>query len=459
MASTTAQRSCAFSRNRFRDNAFSFDPILNVVNASLLELIASLAGPGDRTVRAAALAGEFGAKTLIVFICDEEVGVFLPGPGFVQTLPNGHAWRAFLSECAKHGSASGTLPFSSASESIPAVGYADDSNVVLVLLGTESPVGDIAVLRALLPLLVGVLRGERALALAAMHARSAKDAVARGAVVTATLDRTRRRLEVQANELRSTNVALNEAREAAEAANRTKGDFLATMSHELRTPLNAIGGYVELLSMGIHGPITPAQAEALSRVVRSQRHLLGLINDILNLARIEAGGLRYAMANVALGDAIVDLAPMIDPQIAAKSLHYELRHATSLPKVYADREKLQQILLNLLSNAVKFTPAGGSVWIEVGDATRDVNSGVSGDVNLITVSVCDTGQGIPPKKLEWIFEPFTQVDASHSRVGEGAGLGLAISRDLARGMGGDLNATSEVGKGSVFTLTLARAHS
>ncbi|MEO6865921.1 MAG: hypothetical protein ABI229_10750, partial [Gemmatimonadaceae bacterium] len=154
---------------------------MNVVNASLLELIASLAEPGDRTVRAATLAGEFGAKTLIVFICDEEVGAFLPGPGFVQTLPNGHAWRAFLSECAKHGSASGTLPFSSASESIPAVGYADDSNVVLVLLGTESPVGDIAVLRALLPLLVGVLRGERALALAAMHARSAKDAVARGA--------------------------------------------------------------------------------------------------------------------------------------------------------------------------------------------------------------------------------------------------------------------------------------
>ncbi len=459
MASTTAQRSCAFSRSRLCDNAFPFDTILLVVKPSLLELIASLAEPGDRTVRAAALAGEFGAKTLIVFICDEEVGVFLPGPGFVQTLPNGHAWRAFLSECAKHGSASGTLPFSSASESIPAVGYADDSNVVLVLLGTESPVGDIALLRALLPLLVGVLRGERALALAAMHARSAKDAVARGAVVTATLDRSRRRLEVQANELRSTNVALNEAREAAEAANRTKGDFLATMSHELRTPLNAIGGYVELLSMGIHGPITPAQAEALSRVVRSQRHLLGLINDILNLARIEAGGLRYAMANVALGDAIVDLAPMIDPQIAAKSLHYELRHATSLPKVYADREKLQQILLNLLSNAVKFTPAGGSVWIEVGDATRDVNSGVSGDANLITVSVCDTGQGIPPKKLEWIFEPFTQVDASHSRVGEGAGLGLAISRDLARGMGGDLNATSEVGKGSVFTLTLARAHS
>lgn len=421
-----------------------FDPILFAVKPSLLQLIASLAASGDRTVRAAALAREFGATTLIVFICDEEIGVFLPGPGFVQTLPNGHAWRAFLSDCANHGSATGTLSFHSASESLPVIGYSDDSKVVLVLLGIESPVGDVAVLRDLLPLFVGVLRGERAVALATTHERVAKEAVARGAVITATLDRTRLKLE---DALRSA----RDASEVAEAANRTKGDFLATMSHELRTPLNAIGGYVELLSMGIHGPITPAQAEALSRVVRSQRHLLRLINDILNLARIEAGGLGYAMTNVALAEAITDLAPMIDPQIAAKSLRYELRNAASFPGVYADREKLQQILLNLLSNAVKFTSAGGAVWIEAGVANRD------SDAALITVTVSDTGQGIPAKKLEWIFEPFTQVDASHSRAGEGAGLGLAISRDLARGMGGDLNATSEVGKGSVFTLTLERA--
>jgi signal transduction histidine kinase len=471
---------------------------------ALLDLIASLAEPGDRAQRAAALAREFGAKTLIVFIWDEEVGVFLSGPGFLQTLPNGRAWRAFLSDCATHGSATSMLPLDSANESVPAVGYAGDRNVVLVLLGTESPVGDIAGLRALLPLLVGVLRGERAVALATMQARNAKDSVTRGGVVTAALERTRHQLEdalrsardarielerlnaeltghsseletvneqlhsqteelaaqalemeLQANELQATNVALDEAREAAEAANRTKGDFLATMSHELRTPLNAIGGYVELLSMGIHGPVTPAQAQALSRVVRSQRHLLRLINDILNLARIEAGGLRYAMTDVALSDAIADLAPMIEPQIAAKSLHYELRNAASLPTVYADREKLQQILLNLLSNAVKFTPAGGVVSIEADEINSDATSC---DTGRIAVRVRDTGQGIPPKKLEWIFEPFTQVDASHSRVGQGAGLGLAISRDLARGMGGDLSVTSEVGKGSVFTLILERHH-
>ena len=371
--------------------------------------------------------------------------------------------------------------------------------MIIVLLGTQSPSGDIDGFRKLIPLVAAVLRGEQAVALANMHARISHDVAARGTVVAAALDRTRRQLEdalraasdaraalglvnvelerhsaeletandqlrsqaeelaaqamelgLQANELQAANAALEEARGVADAANRAKTDFLATMSHELRTPLNAIGGYVELLSMGIHGPVTPAQSTALARVVRSQRHLLGLINDILNLARIEAGGLRYTMANVALSEAITDLAPMIDPQIAAKSLRYELRNATAFPMVYTDREKMQQILLNLLSNAVKFTPAGGSVWIEA-----DVVQGASNaSERQVAVRVGDTGQGIPPEQLEWIFEPFTQVDASRIRLGQGAGLGLAISRDLARGMGGDLTAASEVGKGSVFMLTL-----
>ena len=472
------------------------------MTASLLDLVVALSGAANRAQHAATLAREFGATSLIIFIRDAEVGAFLSAPGFPQTFPNGRVWREFLSDCAQRGSAVGLLPLHSTDERLPAVGYSDDRDVILVLIGTQAPSGDIAGLKQLLPLLVAVLRGERSVALATVQTSIAKDASAQGAVVAATLDRTRRQLEdslrtardsrselervnielnhhsiemefaneqlrsqademaaqaleleLQTQELQTTNAALDDARDVAESANRAKSDFLTRMSHELRTPLNAIGGYVELLSMGIHGPVTPAQSNALARVVRSQRHLLGLINNILNLARIEAGGLRYTMANVALSEAIADLAPMIDPQIAAKSLHYELRGLRELPAVHADRDKVQQILLNLLSNAVKFTPVNGSVWIEAceGEVAAD------GALRHVAVRVSDTGQGIPPAKLEWIFEPFTQVDASHSRVGQGAGLGLAISRDLARGMGGDLTATSEVGLGSVFTLTLEPA--
>jgi PAS domain S-box-containing protein len=240
---------------------------------------------------------------------------------------------------------------------------------------------------------------------------------------------------------------LERQRTAADEANRAKSNFLAVMSHELRTPLNAIGGYVQLLDMGVHGPITEAQRGALERIDRSQRHLLRLVNDVLNLARIEAGRVDYTVEAVPLAEVVRSVMPMIEPQIAAKGL----RWSASVPPqlvARADREKVQQILLNLLTNAVKFTGAGGRVTVEaVEDASRPGG---------VLLRVADTGIGIPPSMVESIFEPFVQVDASHTRPVEGSGLGLAISRDLARGMGGDLTAESEVGQGSTFTVALRR---
>jgi signal transduction histidine kinase len=237
-------------------------------------------------------------------------------------------------------------------------------------------------------------------------------------------------------------------RAAAQAASRAKSDFLAVMSHELRTPLNAIAGFTQLLEMGVHGPLTDAQRDVMHRITRNQRHLLGLINDILNLARVEAGQVEYRLADASLAELVAGIGPMIEPQLAAKELAYAVRIAPDCA-VRADREKVQQILVNLLANAMKFTPARGRITVDV--ATRD------DPPEAVCLRVRDTGIGIPQEKLGVIFYPFVQVDASRTRTTEGIGLGLAISRDLARGMGGELSVESELGVGSTFTLRLPRA--
>jgi PAS domain S-box-containing protein len=236
------------------------------------------------------------------------------------------------------------------------------------------------------------------------------------------------------------------ARAEAEGANRAKSEFLAVMSHELRTPLNAIGGYAELMEMGIRGGVTPQQREDLRRIQTSQRHLLGLINEVLNYAKLETGTVHFSMADVLVQGVLAAAVSLVVPQADAKGLTLRMRKGPPDLAVRADAEKLRQILVNLLSNAVKFTDAGGRVVMSCTD-----------EGSRVTMSIQDTGIGIPPDKIEAIFDPFVQVRADLSRTHEGTGLGLAISRDLARAMGGDLTARSTLGKGSTFTLTLPRA--
>jgi signal transduction histidine kinase len=240
--------------------------------------------------------------------------------------------------------------------------------------------------------------------------------------------------------------ALREAKESAENANRIKAEFLSTMSHELRTPLNAIAGYVDLIDAGIYGPLTEGQAEGLERIKANQRHLLALINDILHYAKIEAGRVELETSDIALIALIRDVISLLEPQIAAGGLEYS-RSCTPRLSARADRDKAGQILLNLITNAIKFTPPGGRI-----EVTGE------GDAQRVYLRVHDTGRGIPPEMAESIFDPFVQVrdplwrDTSR----QGVGLGLAISRDLARAMGGDLTMTSRIGEGSTFTLSLPR---
>jgi PAS domain S-box-containing protein len=238
--------------------------------------------------------------------------------------------------------------------------------------------------------------------------------------------------------------ALREAREAAEAANRAKSDFLAAMSHELRTPLNAIGGYTELIEMEIRGPISDEQRRDLARIRSSQQHLLGLIGGVLDLSRIESGRVHYDVENVAVAPVLDAVEGLVAPQAASKDQSLDVGPCDPRLVVIADREKLRQILLNLLSNAVRHTPAGSVITLT---AERR-------NAETVEIRVCDNGPGIPADMQASVFEPFVQLDRSLTKVKEGVGLGLAISRDLARGMGGDLAVVPTAEPGTCFSLVL-----
>jgi PAS domain S-box-containing protein len=240
--------------------------------------------------------------------------------------------------------------------------------------------------------------------------------------------------------------ALRRARDEAEAANRAKSDFLAVMSHELRTPLNAIGGYAELVELGVRGPVNDAQKQDLHRIQQSQKHLLRLINEVLSYARMEAGAVTYELADVDVAESVGAAEAMVLPQASARGITLEKCDCPPELVARVDAERLQQILLNLLTNAVKFTPPGGRIGIGVEPAHGDV-----------AIRVWDTGVGIAPEKLQTAFEPFVQVGRGLNNPMDGVGLGLAISRDLARGMGGDLISESTVGAGSTFTLLVPKA--
>ena len=258
-------------------------------------------------------------------------------------------------------------------------------------------------------------------------------------------------LEAAAAQLVERTAAAEAAQREAAEANQAKSRFLATMSHELRTPLNAIQGYTELLTLGLRGPVTEAQRQDLERVRRANQHLIGLVTDILNFARLEAGQVEFHLTDVELGPLVADLESLVGPQLAAKSLSFTHDDcAPDTPRmphvVRADPEKLRQVLLNLLTNAIKFTEPGGRVALA---CETDAAHG------MVRLHVADTGRGISAGQLERIFEAFVQVDRHRTHESQqGVGLGLAISRDLARGMGGELTVESEVGRGSRFTLSL-----
>jgi PAS domain S-box-containing protein len=249
-------------------------------------------------------------------------------------------------------------------------------------------------------------------------------------LATLELEQRNRQLEWQSAEL--------------EKASRLKSEFLAAMSHELRTPLNVIIGYSSLMRERIYGELSDAQDETLHKVYTTSQHLLALINDVLDLSKIEAGKMPLHVEEVDLRGIIAELSGTVMPMVRKKRLDYRTNLSESVPHIYTDRTKLKQILLNLLSNAIKFTSTG-SVTVEALPAPLE---------NRIRIVVADTGIGIRPEHLDVIFEDFRQLDQSRTREYGGTGLGLSITQNLLALLGGAITVESKFGDGSRFTVEL-----
>lgn len=270
------------------------------------------------------------------------------------------------------------------------------------------------------------------------------------------LQRQQAQLEEQSTELEVANQDLEERtteaerlRAEAEQANESKSAFLAMMSHDLRTPLNAIAGYADLMDAGIGGELNDTQKDYVRRIRASNRFLMSLIEDVLAFAKTEAGETSMRCEPLRLREFLATIEPMVAPQLKAGRLRFLVSHSCGVDdcgtRAVADAERLRQLVLNLVTNAIKFTPAGGEIELFCGCDPKNV-----------WLTVRDTGVGIPADKLQEVFKPFVQLDAARATSRGGVGLGLAISRELARRMGGTLTVASTVGEGSAFTLTLPR---
>ena len=253
-------------------------------------------------------------------------------------------------------------------------------------------------------------------------------------------------------DLAEQNARLQWQSQEVERANKLKSEFLASMSHELRTPINALIGYTALLLDGVLGDVTPKQRDALARGRTAAEHLLALINDILDLAKIEAGKMPLHLEDVALREVILEVAQQVEPIVRKKQLTFTIDVAPDCPSIHSDRTKIKQILLNLLSNAVKFTNKG-SVTVDAQCVSPSVSGG-SGDSGGVRIDVVDTGIGIRQSDLQAIWEDFRQVDQSRTREFGGTGLGLSITRKLLERLGGSVTVRSTYGEGSRFTVYL-----
>jgi signal transduction histidine kinase len=389
----------------------------------IARLAAGLSRREERAAAAAQLAASLGCDALSVYVNGGEGRALRPAIGLADPL-TGVPAQGFLQRCIVEGDHRARLKHAGGAP-VHARGLAEGTSV-LVLTGPRADAADTASVRPLLPLLHALfteeLRGE------------ASGAGAGGIRLHDRLEAVERR--------------------AAEAAAEAKAEFLAMMSHELRTPLNAIIGYTELLDLGVAGALNPEQTGHLDRVRASSRHLLSLINDILDLARIEAGHMTVAHEPADATRVVGEVVALLAPYAAQRNVRLVGPGPDSVPFV-GDEYRARQILSNVLSNAIKFTPSGGSVAVRCSMEDRTpAGIRLPGRGPWTRLDVEDTGIGMNASELAAAFHPFVQRERGTRRVHGGTGLGLTISRQLARLMGGNVTGISGAGAGSIFTIWL-----
>lgn len=406
-------------------------------HAATLHLVAALADPGRRAGGAQTLARHVGAEELLVFLFDAEVEAYLPAPGFVQTLPAGRAWQAFLRACAENGSWTADVPFPTSADRMMAVGRCGADGAVLVLLGGTPQRDAVEDLALLLPLLAAVCRGERtardAQAQATLLRRAATDAQA----LAEGLDAARRELERLYGEVR--------------AALESRDAFLAAVTHDLKTPLTAVLGYVQLLQRRVRrtaAPDTERLLEGLQQIELTGTRMRRQIDQLLDVARLQMG------QPLELERQPTDLVALCraacrEHQIGSGRHRVALEAQVDRLVGEWDPLRLERLLDNLLSNAVKYSPAGGAITVTV-DADGDEGRGAAG---WAVLAVRDTGIGVPEADVGNIFDRFFRA-GNTTRQMTGSGIGLASARQIVQEHGGTISAASEEGTGSVFTVRL-----
>lgn len=422
-ASTTARRSCVCSPTDRR--------------ADVVRLAGALADPARRAGAAQALARHVGAEALLVFPFDGEVDAHLPAPGFIQTLPNGRAWRGFLLACAAHGRWADALPFPTATDRTPAIGIHGEGGVVLVLLGGEPLEPDVETLALLLPLLAAALTGERTASSAQAQVTLLRRAASEAQTLAEGLDAARRDLQRLYGEVR--------------AALESRDAFLSSVTHDLKTPLTAVLGYVQLLRRQVIRT-QPAGAERLLEGLR-QVELTGSrmrhqVDQLLDVARLQTGQPleldRWPTDLVALARAACHEHQM------SSDRHQLVLDARMEQLVGAwDAARLERLLDNLLSNAIKFSPAGGEVRVMLWREEHD-------SAGWAVIAVRDPGIGVPEGDIPHIFDRFYRAENTTRRI-TGSGIGLASARQIVLEHGGSIGVTSVEGEGSVFTVRLPLA--
>lgn len=407
MVSTTAPPWSAFSRSH---NGLE----------SFLTQISRLAQPEHRHDAARDVASWLGARELILFIPDIELGTPLPAPGFPQTLPSGRQWRAFLRESERHGYHRGELPDLETGKPTPAAALSCPGGVSCVLLGAALPREDISLLAALLPLLAAAGRGDQAALVSAGHAKVAQQEAARATALAKSLDVARRELQ---------------------HASRAKDEFLAMLAHELRNPLAPIRNATRVIR---DNPSPEAAARACEILERQVAHLTSLVNDLLDISRISHRRIELRPAPMDVTQAMQQAAEAVGPTMAERSHTLTVLLPGEPLTVDADPVRLEQVLVNLLNNAAKYTEPGGEILFE---GKRD-----EGEVVL---RVQDNGIGIAPEFLPRLFDLFAQADHSLARSQGGLGIGLTLVRHLVEMHGGNVGARSEgPGRGSEFLVRL-----